>query len=119
MGKNDEVLDILIANPRTRIEVKNFTFNSPHTYVIKAVENDKVLGVINFQEGPILENGVNGVNNEDLIAIVINRLKHFQNSEFNCRQNQLALEKFEEGLMWLEHRRRERIARGVEGTHKV
>jgi hypothetical protein len=113
-----EVLRTLQPKSRTKVEVSDFAFNAPHIYTVKSVENDNVLGEIKFQRGPILENGVNGLTDEDLIAIVIDRLQSFQKSDYSCRQNALAITKLEEAQMWLEHRTKERIVRGVEGTHK-
>ena len=80
---------------------------------------DNVLCDIHFQEGPIKECGVNGVCNEDLINMVIDRLEHFQNSEFRCRENALAIAALEEALLWLRKRTMGREQRGVEGTHAV
>lgn len=71
-----------------------------------------------FQNGPIAEAGKNGISNEALIAIVIDRMRGFQSGPFACRENALALTKLEEALMWLQKRTRDRIARGVEGTHE-
>jgi len=62
---------------------------------------------------------VNGVCNEDLIAMVITRLEHFQESEFACRENALAITKLEEALLWLRKRTMGREQRGVEGTHTI
>lgn len=61
--------------------------------------------VISFQNGPILEEGVNGISGEALLAIVEDRLKCFQEGPYKSRENALALT-------------RERMARGVEGTHQ-
>ena len=72
---------------------------------------------IQFQNGPINEAGVNGVTQEALIAIVIDRLRSFQAGKFACRENALALTKLEEAQHWLLHRTRARMVRGVEGTH--
>ena len=72
-----------------------------------------------FQKGAIKENGVNGVQNEDLIAICIDRLQAFQKGPFSCRENAVALTKLEEALMWLEKRTNDRKARNVEGTTKI
>ena len=77
------------------------------------------LGAVSFQNGPIKEFGVNGVMNEDLIAIVIDRMRGFQSGDYKCRDNALALTKLEEALMWLRNRTNEREARGVEGTNTV
>lgn len=74
---------------------------------------------IDFQNGPIKEAGVNGCHNEDLLVIVIDRLQAFQNSEFKCRENAIALTKIEEALLWLNKRTQDRVKRNVEGTHQV
>jgi hypothetical protein len=71
---------------------------------------------INFQNGPVKENGVNGVHNEDLIAIVLDRLYGFQDGDYACDTNAQAIRKFEEGLEWLRTRTTDREIRGVEGT---
>jgi len=93
-----------------------------HEYVVSAAECDPAgapFATVHFQNGPIKESGVNGCHNEDLMAIVIDRLRHFQAGEFNCRENALALTHMEEALHWLRHRTAARVARGVEGTHEV
>jgi hypothetical protein len=72
-----------------------------------------------FQNGPIGEAGVNGVTHEALLAIVIDRLRSFQAGPYACRENALALTKLEEAQHWLHSRTRARMARGVEGTHKL
>lgn len=79
---------------------------------------ENIFAKVSFQNGPIKEFGVNGCHNEDLIAIVIDRLEHFQKGEFSCRENALALTKLEEAMHWLRHRTNARIARGVEGTNQ-
>lgn len=70
-----------------------------------------------FQNGPIKEFGVNGITQEALLAIVIDRLRSFQKGPFSCRENAIALTHCEEALMWLQRRTVERIKRGVEGTN--
>lgn len=71
---------------------------------------------IYFQNGPINDVGINGVTQEALLAIVIDRLRSFQAGPFSCRENAVALTKAEESLMWLKKRTTDRMARGVEGT---
>ena len=73
---------------------------------------------ISFQNGPIKEFGVNGITQEALLAIVIDRLRSFQAGPFSCRANAIALTKIEESLMWLKRRTVARIKRGVEGTNQ-
>lgn len=74
---------------------------------------------IGFQNGPIKESGVNGVTQEALLAVVIDRLRSFQAGPFSCRENAIALTHCEEALMWLQRRTVARIKRGVEGTNKL
>ncbi len=114
----------LLTGKYTKVLVEeNFQYHAPHSFrVIHAAEStvpQAVLADIHFQEGPIKECGVNGVNNEDLINMVICRLEHFQNSEFRCRENACAITKLEEALMWLGKRTAARNNRGVEGTHRI
>ena len=107
-------------------EPEEMQFGAPHHFsVFNASELQNVdprfdkIGEVNFQEGPIKENGVNGVCNEDLIAMVICRLEHFQKGPYYCRDNAMAITKLEEALLWLRKRTMARENRGVEGTHKV
>lgn len=111
----------LITQKYTQVyKERNFQYNAPHRFSVSTVEEPStILANIHFQEGPIKECGVNGVCNEDLIAMVICRLEHFQRSEFACRENALAITKLEESLMWLRKRTQDREARSVEGTSRV
>lgn len=72
--------------------------------------------IISFQKGPIAENGVNGISNESLLAIVEDRLLCFQNGPYGCEDNRIALEHVRDAIEALHKRTRERVARGVEGT---
>lgn len=90
--------------------------NAHHEY---SLETRETAGIIHFQNGPVNEVGINGISNESLLAIVIDRLQCFQTSKFSCRENALALTKLEEAMHWLKHRTELRINRGIEGTHQV
>jgi hypothetical protein len=70
---------------------------------------------IAFQHGPIKEVGINGISNEALVAIVLDRLRGAQSGDFRCRENACAITHFEEGLHWLTARTMNRTRRGVEG----
>ena len=88
-----------------------------HVYRVNGTEGYRdVFANVVFQNGPIKESGVNGLHQEDLLAIVIDRLQHFQRGNFACRENDMALMKIEEAMHWLSHRTAERQSRGVEGT---
>lgn len=70
---------------------------------------------IDFQNGPVQEVGANGCFQEDLIAICVDRLRSFQQGDFKCRENALAITHLEEALNWLNSRTLNRKQRGVEG----
>jgi hypothetical protein len=74
---------------------------------------------VRFQRGPVAEHGVNGITNEALLAIVIDRLEGAQEGPYKSRYNALAITKIEEAVLWLSRRTLDRQARGVEGTSKV
>lgn len=90
-----------------------------HEYLIVYPPPKSMNGhLITFQNGPIKETGINGITQEALLAIVIDRLRSFQAGPYSCRENALALTKCEEALMWLQRRTVARIKRGVEGTYE-
>lgn len=113
--------DLLSEKYTTVWHEEDFKFNAPHHFrvMVNHAGEVKQLAEIHFQEGPIKENGVNGVNNEDLIAMVIARLEGFQNSEFRSRDNALAITALEEALLWLRKRTMGREKRNVEGTSTI
>ncbi len=78
-------------------------------------EGDNLPCYIHFQNGGVAENGVNGVTNEALLQIVIDRLQCFQDGPFPCDENAKALICCENALAFLKERTRERQGRGVEG----
>lgn len=73
--------------------------------------------VILFQNGPIKECGVNGITQEVLLAILIDRLEGFQRGPYACHDNQMALDALQTARLFLHKRTMDRLARGVEGTH--
>lgn len=105
------------ANERISIEADDLGAGcASHVYAIRW-DSGTTGGAseVRFQNGPIAESGVNGVTNEALLAVVIDRLRCFQSGPFSCRENALALTKLEEAMHWLNARTAERMARGVEG----
>ena len=92
-------------------------------------DNIRANTVLSFQNGPIsTPQNFNGITNEALLAVLIDRMRGFQFSrdpdgnfsrvpgQFACKENACALTHMEEALMWLQKRTRDRMARGVEGT---
>lgn len=62
-----------------------------HHFAICEQNSTEPLQIIKFQHGPIKENGINGIQNVDLLNIVIDNLQHFQKGDFSCRENAIAL----------------------------
>lgn len=94
-----------------------------HEYLIHSVDIDEtatpsVCHTIMFQNGPRkLNDSIHGVLDTDLLEIVRDRLKGFQQGEFRTRENACALTHIEEALMWMNRRVEDRIERQVLGTN--
>jgi len=69
---------------------------------------------LNFQRGGVVDNGVNGLTNEALLAILIHRM-NVLNKRFWSRENERVISNLEDSLAFLEVRTARRIVRGVEG----
>lgn len=89
-----------------------------HEYLILGPD-DEVLGAISFQKGPVLETGLNGVQNDALMAILIDRMKYFQNGPFASFQNAITLNNLEAALSSDDARTSRRVRAGVEGKNEV
>ena len=77
-----------------------------------------VLGEIQFQCGPRKDpDSKHGWLDPDLLEIVRDRLKDFQNGPFSTDDNAKALEHIEIALMYMNKRVEERAARGVLGKN--
>ena len=77
---------------------------------------------IRWQNGPLGRGEdrqePNGAFVETVIAAAADRIRFYQDSKYNCRENALALTKLEEALHWLNSRTQRREAEGTEGLHK-
>lgn len=85
-----------------------------HLYRIKVANKTTIIA---FQNGPIAEAGVNGLTQEVLLAIVVDRLESFQRGPFKCKDNEDALQMIKGGMTCLKKRTLRRLEQGVEGTH--
>lgn len=109
------------ANDLLKVEV----LDSPgqggacHEYLITMPDVMRAPVSISFQNGPIAEVGVNGLTHEALLAILIDRLEHFQAGPYANDYNGAALSHLQSAAGALHDRTRERMSRNVEGTHKV
>lgn len=84
-------------------------------------KNDDCLSVLSevyFQNGAVPENDINGVTNENVLAMLIHRTK-ILDGKFPCDENKQAIEHMEAALKTFEARTKDRQARGVEGKLEV
>jgi hypothetical protein len=74
-----------------------------------------------WQEGPLgrgeERQEPNGAFVETVIRGAKQRLEYYQDSKFNCMENQIAIEHLTDALAILAERTAKREEKGVEGTH--
>ena len=75
-----------------------------HTFEIRRTYDDALLSKIKFHSGSFSPTELNGILNEDLLNILINRVESFQKSKLKCRENENALQHLYEALFWLNQR---------------
>lgn len=100
----DEGMTYVIAGD----EVADEANPTNHDFRIYRTTDDKMVGFLHFQQGSLSEEGVNGVLNEDLLNILIDRVESFQRSKLRCRENENALQHLYEALTWLNLRHNRR-----------
>lgn len=108
------------ANDRITITVMDppGSGGAHHHYSIDVAGSENGCDLV-FQNGPIAEAGVNGITHEALLAVLIDRLECFQGGPFANDYNRDALQYLRGAQSILQVRTRDRMARGVEGTHTV
>lgn len=77
---------------------------------------------IEWQNGPLGRGAdrkePNGAFVESVMEAAAQRIRYYQSTKFNCRENAIALTHLETAILWLNKRTAEREARAVEGTHQ-
>ena len=86
-----------------------------HQYDVQT-EQGISIHALQFQDGTVPDVGRNGLQNEEVIEVLIDRM-NWLNKQFPCRENAVAITKLDEALLWLNKRTADRIKRGVEGKH--
>lgn len=120
LGVLNEYVEVVAVDPPDQN-------GASHVFELRLLRKTGVeVHTLAFQNGPIGGPAdVNGISNESLLAIVLDRLRGFQGElsaktgvaggQFKCRENAIAITHIEESLMWLQKRTLDRLARGVEG----
>lgn len=90
-----------------------------HDYVIVRADTQEIVLEVPFQKGPRKADfSRQGVLDCDLMEIVRDRLKAFQDGPMASRENEKALEYIEKALEQMNKRVEDRIKRNVLGTMK-
>lgn len=76
-----------------------------HDFDIKSALDDSLLSSIHFQQGDPFEVGVNGIRNEDLLRILIERVSSFRNSNPTDFENENALAHLYEAYWWMSQKK--------------
>lgn len=97
---------------------KEMSYGTLHQFQFKNAGSGEYLGELRFQKGGKKEVGINGVSDEVILAIVLERFKHIQNGDYANRETAIAATKIEEALLWLKKRTIERTEKGIEGTNR-
>lgn len=79
----------------------------------------ELVATIQFQRGPVgAPDSTRGLFSTHVLAVMLDHLKRFQDSDFSCAENVTAIEHVQAALNALIARRDRRARRGVLGTHK-
>lgn len=76
------------------------------------------VAVINFQNGPRKQKGVNGVTTEALLTCVELYLEHVNKPPLNSRESSIVYTHVQNARLWAAERARSRQAAGTLGTMK-
>jgi arginine deiminase len=84
------------------------------------IEDNEIISYahIKFQDGPIAEHGVNGVQIEDVLEVLLARMRMLNAGRFACRENSMAIMRLEEAQHWMWRRTKNREQQKVEGQDK-
>ncbi len=72
---------------------------------------------IDLQSAPVSEVGIDGMQIEDIILVIVEIIKSF-NSKYPCRENSIVITKLEEAHLWCLKRKMDREKRAVEGKNE-
>ena len=88
----------------------------PHNHIY--IRHDVNSISFTLQNGPIKEVGVNGCQVDTLIYAAKAILEGL-NKNFPCHENEMAINKLQAAIDWMDERTKDREKRGVEGTNNA
>lgn len=94
-----------------RYQLPNFERPEGAGQIIQFIEKKP-----NKDDPTVLDTVNDGTSNEDLLAVLIDRLNYL-NGKFPCRENSIAITHIETALLWLNKRTADRVSRNVEGKN--
>lgn len=90
--------------------------NASHSYLLHR-DGKPSCGELHFQHGPRGDDGLTGLTDAAVLAVVADRLDSFQAGPFACESNARALAHVRDAIDILRSRAAERKARGVLGKN--
>jgi hypothetical protein len=112
---NDDLILIAMNPPNGHAAPCEYRISVDRPPTREWLGRDTTLHVLEFHTGNPAD-GINGISNEVLLAIVRDRLECYQKSKFACDKNGHALVQIIGAMSALAERSAERTSRGVEGT---
>ena len=111
------------ANHAYQITGMNYGSNSGLDNIDDEFDGDRL--IVLFQRGPMQENnaqgtpnGVNGITEQALLAMLIDRYAGFQSGPYACQENAETLHHLHCAMEAMNKRFLDREARGVQGTYQ-
>jgi arginine/lysine/ornithine decarboxylase len=96
----------------TSKDINHFEYGKEHF----EIDGNKI--TVFLQNGPIKENGVNGIQVSDLLEYIKNIYVEF-NKTFQCVENSVTIDHLNHALDAQDKRTKDREKRGVEGLNKI
>ena len=122
-GKEMKVLNEYPSGHIVTVDNLSKQYGAPNLYTIHIpIPHGKIINStidINFQNGPIKEVGVNGINEDMLFDILIDRYENFLKCSTPSIENSHILRHLRMAKSYSEDRTQNRELRGVEGTSKI
>ena len=108
MEKINELEETFPRNYFTYVEISDEGMDKNkvlHDFNIRSTLDDSLLSSLHFQQGDPFEVGVNGIRNEDILRILIERVSSFKDSNPSDFENDNALSHLYEAYWWLSQKK--------------